>query len=320
MLSMEPPAKMARLLPAQYGERKYFIPMMIVEGFGAWSDAIWETINAAIALNRTWVEPCVRNGCIEPCRCGAIRPVPRWSEEAEAAALAAGSDPLLLPYINARCKLDLGAREMADDYVGETYPLSAYLDLDAIAEVVGGQHLISYSDWCAAYNSTHGAAADGVDASLTASGGAVREVEPHFKRWKEDHAYTYDMQTNYLREDHPVAVGDFWFKFHKIGRVQGSLDLLKNDPRRNVYIYHFFRGVWGQPYSFRTVPINRWHVAAVNRFVREQLGGKPTVAFHWRSEHVSLLQFAATALPSQRELHGARGSALLFASLQCGSL
>ena len=55
---------------------KYLLLLNGLEGFGAWSDSIMETLLLAKSLNRTWVEPCIRNGCLEPCRCDALPDMP----------------------------------------------------------------------------------------------------------------------------------------------------------------------------------------------------------------------------------------------------
>ena len=131
--------------------RRYVNFLMVVEGFGAWSDSIYETLNLAVRLNRSWVEPCVRNGCIEPCRCGRIRPVAAWSPAAGGAAAGAGVDPGVLPRIADGCKLDLPPRDTPLDYIAEAYPLSAYVDVAAIAAEYAPGTVVSYAEWCGAW-------------------------------------------------------------------------------------------------------------------------------------------------------------------------
>lgn len=204
----------SRLLPSQFASRKYFLPLMIVEGFGAWSDAIWETMHLAKALDRVWVEPCVRNGCIEPCRCGAIRDVEPWSPEAEAAAAAAGRDPGLLPYIPIGCKLDLGRREVPnEDFKAESYPLSAYVDVDAMAQRFAPGHVVRYADWCAAYNSSANTRVSGADGTVP--------THPTFKKWIEPRVYNYDLSPHHLTDvvNTSVVVGDFFFEQLRIGHL-----------------------------------------------------------------------------------------------------
>lgn len=85
----------------------------------------------------------MRNGCIEPCRFDAIVDVPPFDE----AAAARGDDPLLLPYINDICKLDRRPYAKDADYKAKAYPLSAYVDMDAMAAKYPPGSIIKYKDW-----------------------------------------------------------------------------------------------------------------------------------------------------------------------------
>jgi len=244
-------------------------------------------------LNRTWVEPCVRNGCIEPCRCGYIREVPRWTQAAEDAALAQGRDPGMLPYINDKCKLDLGQRDKPNDYVAEAYPLSAYLDMEAIAAEYDPGRIVTYSSWCHEFNRTMQPA-----------------VRPEFKRWIWPVGYNFDMATQYIDPAFPVAVGDMWFARQAVGRAgrsrESAMAQLASDASPNLFMFHFYRAMFANYYSFPAVPINRWHVAAVRRYVEQELGGHPFVAFHWRSEQVD----GKLIVPCSSEIAGIASAAL----------
>lgn len=55
----------------------------------------------------------------------------------------------------------------------------------------------------------------------------------------------------------------------------------------DIFIGPAYRARFAYMYQFPTVPINKWHIAAVNRFVKTRLNGGPFIAFHWRSEHVN---------------------------------
>ena len=236
---------------------------MIVEGFGAWSDAVQETLDLAVKLNRTWVEPCVRNGCIEPCRCGHIRPVVRWSAASAAAASAAGVDPGRLPRVDDPCKLDIPPRERDVDYIAEAYPLSAYID---VATLVARRYppgtAISYAAWCAAYQRD-----------------AAPALDARTRRWQYERYYNFDMQ---LDKNYKGGweVGDFTFQ----QTLAGPASDLAQDAAPNVFVSMLYRGYFGQPYSYPQLPLSPWHTAAVAAYVGGVLGGHPFAAFHWRSE------------------------------------
>ena len=261
---------------------RYAYWMLVVEGFGAWSDAIYETINLAVRLNRSWVEPCVRNGCIEPCRFGHVRPVPAWSAGAGAAAAAAGVDPGLLPRIADDCKIDLPPRSAPLDSVAEAYPLSAYVDVAAVAAQYPPGTVVSYADWAASYVAEHAPAAD------AAAGG----------RWAAHHAYNFDMQHGGVTG--AVAVGDFSFADTIIGRVaperfapgfdrtsrEAVFEMLAADASPTLFFYHYYRSMFALYFEFPVVPLSPWHTAAVAAYVRGPLAGPPYAAFHWRSEGV----------------------------------
>jgi hypothetical protein len=280
-----------------YQSKQYLIPQMILEGFGAWSDAVYETIDLAVKLNRVWVEPCVRNGCIEPCRCGRIRKVTRWTEELEAeldkteAEDGVFVDPGMLPYIPDKCKLDIPPKDRPDDYVADAYPMSAYIDLEAIASEYDDGRIMSYEEWCTGFQQTW----------------KPLEVEPKTKRWKYPKGYNFDMQTRYIVPEHPMAVGDFYFVKQAVGREplkleDGSeikgLELLKFDKSPHMFLFSYYRAAFSLYYQYPAVPVGRWHQRAVKRFVDTQLSGPPFVAFHWRSEQVDPKQI----YPCSKEL------------------
>jgi hypothetical protein len=275
------PSRAAPPSPLPPGGR-YAYWMLVVEGFGAWSDAIYETINLAVRLNRSWVEPCVRNGCIEPCRLGHVRPVPAWSAGAGAGAAAAGVDPGLLPRIPDDCKIDLPPRGAPVESIAEAYPLSAYVDVAAVAAQYPPGTVVSYADWAASYVAEHAPAPD------PAAGG----------RWSAHHAYNFDMQHGGVTGG--VAVGDFSFGDTIIGRVapdkfapgfdrtsrEAVFEMLAADASPTLFFYHYYRSMFALYFEFPVVPLSPWHTAAVAQYVRGPLGGPPYAAFHWRSEGV----------------------------------
>ena len=270
-----------RALPA--GGR-FLVVLSIVEGFGAWSDAVHETLALAKELNRTWVEPCVRNGCIEPCRCGAVRPVVAWRAARAASARAGGADPGALPRVDADCRLDDGNRRgTAVDFVGETYPLSAYIAVDARLRGLGAAApaAVSYEAWCAAYAAEERPA-----------------TEPAHRRWHAPHGYNFHLQGK--DSDAPRAYGDFVFARSTSGRRAQStpadaLARLAADAAPSLFLFSFYRGVFAEIFSYPAAPVARWHRAAAAAFARGPLAGPPYAAFHWRSEQAPASGFAACA-------------------------
>jgi hypothetical protein len=71
-------------------------------------------------------------------------------------------------------------------------------------------------------------------------------------------------------------------------------------------MFHFYRAMFANYYSFPAVPISRWHVSAVKRYVEKELGGHPFVAFHWRSEQVD----SKLIVPCSSEIAGIASAAL----------
>lgn len=287
---------------------RYLVPMQIVEGFGAWSDGVWEMFDLAMQLNRTLVEPCVRNGCIEPCRCGHVRAVPPY----DPSVASSGADPLLLPYIDDPCKIDGRPYKRPKTYASPSYPLSAYIDMEAVKAKYPPGLVVPYQEWCEAYNTTH---ADEWDA------GALR--------WRRPRAWCGDMQQQYCdgeflwppqwfdavpagRHTHSPThacagvvfpcprrtagtdfyVGDFVFDkevaFRSDGDGTKALQVLQGDDADTVFIWRYYRALFQRAYSMPSLPVNPWHVAAVKRFIAERMGSPdaPFLAFHWRSEHV----------------------------------
>jgi hypothetical protein len=282
----------AAVPPSPDAPLRTFVSLSIVEGFGAWSDSVLETIEAAIALNRTWVEPCVRNGCLEPCRCGAVERVAPWSVAAGAAATARGEDPLLLPFLPDWCKVDMPPLSYSrpPDYVARAYPLSAYVDVDALRARYGARHFISYERWCAAR--VRGAAPATLDAP---SGGRVL-LPPSTP------LYNFDWDPAWVNETaERTVVGDFIFSAQRarLADKHDTLARMAADPSDEIFIYLYIRGsLPGGVHPMRTVPLNPWHELAVRNFVAERGGGRPYAAFHWRSEQVqtSLIEGCARNL------------------------
>lgn len=131
----------ARPPPANLADHpsKYVMMVQANEGFGAWNDIIWEMVDLSKYLNRTMVQPCVRNGCLEPCRCGAQKNVDVW----DLSGYERGEDPMNLPYINYPCEPYTGD---ARSYVGWSYNLEVYIDVSALKAY--WPHIITYDDWC----------------------------------------------------------------------------------------------------------------------------------------------------------------------------
>lgn len=244
---------------------RYLLPLLITEGFGAWSDAILETIAIAAQLNRTWVEPCVRNGCIEPCRCGRVRPVATWSTGAAAAAAAAGVDPGRLPRIDEPCRFDSSPRKRPIGFAADTYPLSAYIDVAALLAPSAG---VSYAAWCAAYERDYAPARD--------SSGL----------WPASRVYSYDLMRD-ARDRGPSFVGDF--AFAETVKAGGRGRELALDDAPHVFLTELVRGYFAPVDSLPQLPLARWHAAAVNDFTA---GSDGFAAFHWRSEGVDSSRFA----------------------------
>ena len=258
-LSFSPSAAAPPELPPPGG--RYLLPLIITEGFGAWSDSIFETIELAARLNRTWVEPCVRNGCIEPCRCGRIRPVMPWSTAAGAAAAAAGVDPGRLPRIDEPCHFDSHPRARPLGFSADVYPLSALVDVSALLAPGAG---ISYAAWCAAY---------------------IRDTAPERAGaaglWPSARVYSYDFMRD-TRDHSPSAVGDFAF-----AETLSGMELAR-DAAPNVFLTELVRGYFSPPNSSPQLPLARWHVDAARAWTR----GSRYAAFHWRSEGADAARFA----------------------------
>jgi len=249
------------------GTQKYLFIAHVLEGFGAWSDVVRESMMLAARLNRTWVEPCVRNGHIIPCRCDKIAPAASaptgsgayFTSEAEWAA----GDDMLLPYIPP------GARVGPFDTSGASYPLSAYLDVDALIAEHRCAH-VTYAHWCAGERAARGGAAP---------------------PWRMPHAYFSqepdDGPDGAPRESRPVRVGDMRFSGTRSGwRV--PFRALSTDASRHMVFFCLARSTLpyrAQPLRFLpAVPVHPGHVEAMQRFAAVRLGGQPFTAFHWRSE------------------------------------
>lgn len=340
------PVPSATALPLS--RRKFLVTLSVFEGFGAWSDGILESLELAKRLGRAWVEPCVRNGCIEPCRCGHIGPVTPWSPEAEAAAAevaarhpsdVAASDPLLLPFIPYWCKVDFLRDRRPNTWPegtdsppppAETYPLSAYLDVGALDAEYGPGLIVTYDEWCNAFGSGNGTttvddssgrgtleahpvgtgtlrpepAGVRLEPAANVSNGsheaAQTEATPTLgarfqpadpasgRNWQWPVSYSLDMAHQFIEPGKPIGLGDFLFGEETRGRFEtreAGMQVLASDTSQHLFIHAFYRG-YIRNLLQRTVPINKWHIAAVQRFIAARFGGGPYVAFHWRSEQV----------------------------------
>ena len=123
----------------------YLMLVQAQEGFGAWNDVIFEFMELAKQLNRSLVEPCVRNGCLEPCRCGAVDMVD--VDASTPGAFANGADPLDLPHIDYICEPHTPAQLKATT-PGRSYPLRTYINMAALGDITGWSHVVGYEEWC----------------------------------------------------------------------------------------------------------------------------------------------------------------------------
>ena len=253
--------------------RRYLMLLQGQEGFGAWNDQIWEMLDLARSLNRSFVEPCVRNSCLEPCRCGAVVPVPVG--DGELGQFEAGLDPLDLPWIDYPCEPDTDGMKR---FVGAAYPLSAYLDLAVLRAYY--PHIVPYQAWCervapASFNETSR------DGRWVVRGGSYcGELQLH---WCELRAHAV----------FPKVIGDFQLVKPVWGRpgVDASdeasiMGTLSADASTTLFYFGYYRGYFPSPRRGHNVPFHPGHHRAVQAWIRAHFGTAPLTALHWRSEHV----------------------------------
>lgn len=287
---------------------RFLVTLSVIEGFGAWSDALLETLEAAEALNRTWVEPCVRNGCIEPCRCGHVLDVPAYSAAAAAAAAASGNDPLLLPRLDDPCKL-LGelAHLRPVDHVADAYPLSAYIDVDALQARYPRVRIASHAEFCERFIA---GAEPPLRLEPLRKRGSFDPTRAR-RRWVLPPAYGlawFDWDGSAVNETEPAVAGDFTFA-RRISLADAGASPLDRDAalarlRREtsdaVFLGNVIRArlpaahrIFSEP--LRTLPISQWHERGVDAFLAAHKGEGHFAAFHWRSEHVEAERIAGCA-------------------------
>ena len=213
-------------------------------------------------LNRTMVQPCVRNGCLEPCRCGAQKDVDVW----DLSGYERGEDPMNLPYINYPCEPYTGD---ARSYVGWSYNLEVYIDVSALKAY--WPHIITYDEWC-----------EGVMKKDPEA-----KTEPEHNRWLIPKAYCGELHYAWCGPP-PITIGDFRITGHVDGRkpsLPTTLADMKADPQHTIMIYGYYRHYYSTR-AFPLVPFNRGHYIAAEAFKQKYFGSAPMTAFHWRSEHV----------------------------------
>ena len=229
---------------------------------------IWEYLQLAKDLGRTLVEPCVRNGCLEPCRCGAVRPVPDVHEGNVDALFANGADPLDLPYISYPCEPYTAS---AYERVGGAYPLSAYLDLRGLRKV--WPHIVTYDDWC----------------EKVIRPDTTIATEPTHGRWIIRNGYCGEMHWHDCWASlAPRTIGDFRimnFSFGREGTPDKMRDRLRKDTDTTIMFFYAYRRYFNGG-NIPNVPFNPGHIKAARNFLDATFGTAPLAVFHWRSEHV----------------------------------
>lgn len=249
-------------------KERVLIPLQLVEGFGAYPDGIMEMFHLAKRTNRWLVEPCIRNACIEPCRCGLVLDdIPPFDQ----ARADRGEDPLALPALPAQCKLYMTQywNYNGTDPMQYAYPIRALFDIDDLKRTIW-PHVIPYNQWCKEYAKT-----------------AKPLVHPdgkfaNFGIWEEEKGYYFDFGVN--RYD--VPIGDFWFRNAIHGRtpdVLSGLKVLMEDPADRVFLWFWYRGPVLSPVDY-TPKLNPWHEAAINRWIKDKFEGDKYVTFQWRHE------------------------------------
>ena len=258
----------------------------------------------AVELNRTWVEPCIRNGCLEPCRCDALPDMPTEYDPAATPA-PDGSNPGagLYPRTGFDCK-----QNFDPGVVATAYPLSAFIDVPQLA-AREGVAVVSYRAWCADYRVRNAGAFD-----------------PKAKRWTEPavpscYGGTHDTTGCVNQAGGPPDMlepgfqfGDFVFpKGGVYRRNEPDFTPLKTDTNRNLFLYNYHRGPFRtlmetDPVGGMTLPFARIQIDAVDAFIAERFGTGGYVAYHWRSGvSVKSEDFERCA----RDLLGATPAALL---------
>lgn len=258
---------------------RYLMPMQVLEGFGAYPDGVTEMFMLAKKTNRWLIEPCVRNACVEPCRCGQVVDDAVSMPPFNPSRAAAGEDPLGLPSLNARCKQyrfnwDNGFKP---DQPEPAYPLRAYFDIEDLKERIW-PYVISYNEWCTSYNATGGP--DG--------GHAVRD-EKFPSLWRADTVYSYDFDADPSGAS-KRPIGDFVFSKALPGRAGNpgkspaqSLEMLMNDDSNIIFILNYYRHfLFGD--TGATPKLNPWHEAAVDYWLTQKYGQEPYLVFQWRHE------------------------------------
>jgi hypothetical protein len=270
---------------------RYLMLSSVFEGFGAWSDAIFEFVDLAKQLNRTFVEPCVRNGCIEPCRYGFVHSPPSTKEVVDAFERT-GHDHLNLPYINFPCsRLN---HEYPDEeskkLVGESYPLSAYLDMASLREYY--PHIISYDQW--------------FEQSILPQKDLVKGVNG---RILLPTSYCGDMHISWcIQYRGPYReIGDFAFIEELNGRpddLEKQMTILRADSSETIFYHSYYRYYFHKPNTFKTVPFHPAHYLAAFQFKRDLFENDNLAVFQWRTEHVSNLVLPKCATVLSTALSG----------------
>jgi hypothetical protein len=232
-------------------------------------------------LNRWLVEPCVRNACVEPCRCGMVKdvgtdgqPMPLFTPGKSASTDT--YDPLGLPALPSRCKqyryyMNKGFKDEDEP----AYPLRAYMDTHALAEHYNHPYWITYQEWCEDYGKKY------------QEKGKAKDTRVNRYREEQAYAYDFDRDVTYLSE---IPIGDFIFTKTIPGRFglepPVSKKRLMDDPSDNLFIHNYYR------YYFypteKTWPgalmVNPWHEAAVDHWIKTKFNNEPYVVFQWRHE------------------------------------
>ena len=218
-LPPQPPADDFRSHP-----NKYLMLVQGQEGFGAWNDQIWEMLDLARTLNRSFVEPCVRNSCLEPCRCGAVHDV--RVHDADLGQFDEGKDPLNLKFDPYPCEPYTGHMRAQ---VGWSWPLSVYLDMAALKAYY--PHIVRYQDWC-----------DNVMSKDTSV-----DVMEKDKRWiVTQGAFCGELHEHWCDMGQTKLIGDFYFEKFEFGRPgtvpdTGMMDRLHNEPYHTIFYYGYYR-------------------------------------------------------------------------------
>jgi hypothetical protein len=248
---------------------RYLMLSFAYEGFGAWNDIVWEFVDLAKQLGRTFVEPCVRNGCLEPCRYGHV--ISPGSSEEIAAAYALGEDPLDLPHISSPCEpIGVEALKRTTD----AYPLSVYLDISVLQK--HWPHFIPYDVWFERTIKKQGLVPDGPNG---------RYILPSI--------YCGDIQYNWCvnGRDKYRQLGDFAFERDLAGRKENVVEQVNDllaDPAETLFYHSYYRLHFHDADTFPNVVFHPGHYLAVEQFKRDLFGKDSKLyVFQWRTEHVA---------------------------------